>query len=309
MEPSGRQRYLKPAFWIMILKGLVLYTLIPGLLLWFLAPQIAGAARSSAPAAFLMLLAVLAAVVLNWGVYRLVRQRRPSLLVFSQGIACVLTAAIIEYEALPAYERLASTLAVILGCLSLTFLYTLGFWFASRRSRPAHVIAVGLWIAIGVVGVFMLYQVIRDFESRIVSTDTWITVAVLAGVIVSAFGPRILDSARRARMRRRATGLAKGRIVQLVGETRLDRYDDQVTDYRARVQYTVDGADYETRAKISVFAMRWFGRKAFIGQELPVHYDPADPARAFTDRIDRHFFDDRIPNTGETDEGTETEYV
>ena len=37
--------------------------------------------------------------------------------------------------------------------------------------------------------------------------------------------------------------------------------------------------------------VRKFGRDAFIGRTVPVSYDPADPHRAYTDKIDRHFFD------------------
>ena len=79
--------------------------------------------------------------------------------------------------------------------------------------------------------------------------------------------------------------------MQIVGETHLDRDDDLVTLHHARVQYTVDSVPYETRAGISLYAIRKFGRKRFIGRTVPVRYDPADPAHAYTDRIDRHFFD------------------
>ena len=89
----------------------------------------------------------------------------------------------------------------------------------------------------------------------------------------------------------RATGLAEGRILQLIGETHLDRDDDLVPLHHARVQYAVDGTPYEARAAISLYAVRRFGRKRFIGRTVPVYYDPSDPAHAYTDRIDRHFFD------------------
>ena len=37
--------------------------------------------------------------------------------------------------------------------------------------------------------------------------------------------------------------------------------------------------------------MRWLGKKSLVGQEIAVHYDPANPADAYADRIDRHFLD------------------
>ena len=203
----------------------------------------------------------LVCVGLNWLVYYLVRRKRPSLLVFAFGLFCLLAVAVVEYDALPASAPLASTLAVIGGCLALAGLFLLSYWFAARRSRPAHVIAVGLWIIIGIV------------------------------LIPAVFIHRILSARRGTAFRRRATGLAEGRILQIVGETRLDRDEDLVTDYHARVEYTVNGVSYETRADIAKITMRRFGKKAFVGQKIPVHYDPDSPASAYTDRIDRHFFD------------------
>ena len=203
----------------------------------------------------------------------------------------MLAVAVVEYDALPASAPLASTLAVIGGCLALAGLFLLSYWFAARRSRPAHVIAVGLWIVIGIVAFFMAYQILRDFETRNVTRDTWITVVILLALIPAAFIHRILSARRGTAFRRRATGLAEGRILQIVGETRLDRDEDLVTDYHARVEYTVNGVSYETRADIAKITMRRFGKKAFVGQKIPVHYDPDSPASAYTDRIDRHFFD------------------
>ena len=282
---------LKSLFRTVVLKGFLLYVFFPLLGLWFLARPIGSAVRGSGPAPFLILLTALAFVGLNWLVYFLVHRKRPSLLVFGFGAFCLLALVVVEYDALPASAPVASTLAVIGGCLALAGLFLFSYWFAAHRSRPAHVIAVGLWILIGIVAFFMAYQVIRDFETRNVTRDTWITVVILLALVPAAFIHRILSARRSTAVRRRATGLAEGRILQLVGETRLDRDEDLVTDYHARVEYEVNGIPYETRADISKITMRRFGRKAFLGQKIPVHYDPDRPADAFTDRIDRHFFD------------------
>ncbi len=275
----------------MFLKGLFLYGLFPVLFLCLFAKPVGNAVRGSDAAAFLILLAALACVGLNWLVYAALRRKRPSLLVFAYGTFCLLLIVIVEYEALPASAPVASTLALIGGCLALAGLFLLSYWFAARRSRPAHVIAVGLWIIIGIVAFFMAYQVIRDFETRNVTRDTWITVVILLALVPAAFIHRILSARRGTAFRRRATGLAEGRILQLIGETRLDRDEDLVTDYHARIEYTVNDVPYEIRADIAKITMRRFGKKAFVGQKIPVHYDPDNPGSAFTDRIDRHFFD------------------
>ncbi len=291
MNKADAPRLRKSLLWITILKGLFMYALAPALCLLLLAGPIGNAAQNSDPAAFLILLAVLGAVGLNWLVYAAIHRRRPSLLVFAHGVFCVLLVLIIEYEALPGYQELASTLAVIGGCLALALLFLLSFWFASRRSRPAHTVAVGLWITIGLVAFFMLYQILRDIECRRVTRDTWITAVILLALIPVACWRRIRSSFRRTAFQKRASGLAAGRIVQIIGETHLDRDEDLVTDYHARVEYTVDDTLYETRAGISKITMRRFGKKAFVGRKIPVRYDPDNPADAFTERIDRHFFD------------------
>ena len=277
--------------WCLILKGIFLYALIPALCLWLFPQPVGSAVRGSDSAAFLILLATLAAVVLNWLIYIMIQKKHPSLLVFAHGVLCLLLMALIEYSALPASGTLASTLSVIAGCLTLVYLFLLSFWLAAHRSRAAHVFAVGLWIVIGLIAFFMLCQVFRDFEIRQVTRDTWITIVILAALIPAAFVKKILASRRRASSRRRTSALASGRIVQLIGETHLDRDDDPVTDYHARVEYTVNDVLYETRADIYKITMRRFGRDAFVGREIPVHYNPDNPAEAFVSRIDRHFFD------------------
>ena len=287
-DPSGSRTSL---FRAAILKGLFLYALFPFLCLWFLARPVSDAVRGSEAAAFLILLAALGCAALNWFVYSAVHRRPPSLLMFAFGVSCVLAVSLIEYEALPASRELAVTLSVIAGCLALLFLFLLSLWLAARRSRPAHVAAVGLWITIGVIAFFMLYRVIRDFESRNANQDTWITIAILAALLAAAVCCVKRSAIRRGIARRAATGLTGGRIVQLVGITRLDLDDDPVTSYHARVQYTVGREVYETRAPIRKLTMRRFGKKAFVGREIPVHYCPDNPSVAFADRIDRHLFD------------------
>ena len=298
MNTAVRQ-WMSPSRQKMILKGLFLYLLCPAVCLWALAGPIGDAVRESNPAVFTILLAAAGIVGLNWFVYKAVHRKRPSLLVFACGVFWLLPVLVIGYDALSIYGSLPSTLAVIGGCLVLAFMYLLSFWFASRPSRPAHTFAVTLRIFIGLIAVFMAYQVIRDIECRQVTVDTWIMILILAILLPAAYCRRIAASCRGMTSRRRATGLAEGRIIQMVGETELDRDDDPVTDYHARVLYTVDGTEYETRADISRFTMQWFGRKAFIGREIPVRYNPENPGEAFTKRIDRHFFDEKGNNEEE----------
>ena len=57
---------------------LVFYALAPLLLLVFLARPVRNAVLASDPAAWMILLAVLAAVCLNWAVYAVIRRKRPS---------------------------------------------------------------------------------------------------------------------------------------------------------------------------------------------------------------------------------------
>ena len=291
MNKTDMIRFLKSFFRLLFQKTLPLYVLAPAVCLYFLHQPISNAVRASGSAAFLILLAVFGLVILNWIIYAVTHRKRPSLLVYAYGLFCLLLVNLIEYNAIPAYEPLASRLATIAGCLALIFLFLLSFWFTARNTRPSRVIAVGLWIAIGLLAFFMLYQVLRDFEIRNVTSDTWITLLILIALIPAAFTYRIRSAFRRVTFRRRATGLAAGRIVQLIGETRLDLDEDPVTDYHARIEYTVDDVQYETRADIYKLTMRWLGKKALVGQTIAVHYDPANPADAYADRIDRHFLD------------------
>ena len=274
-----------------LLRNLFFYALVPGLLLWLLAQPIGNAVRDSDTSAFLILLAALGAVALNWLIYKLIHQKRPSLLVYSWGTFCLLAVVFIEHDALPGYYALTSTLALIIGFLALMFLLLLSFWCAARNTRVSRVAAVGLRIITGVILFFMAYQIIRDIEIKNVTLGTWITLVILVIAVLVRFSPRIWSALCRKKSERRATGLAEGRIVQIIGETHLDLDDDPVTQKHARVQYTVDGIPYETRAGITRYAIWKFGRAAFIGRKVPVSYDPADPASAIVSRINKHFFD------------------
>ena len=285
-----------------VLKGILLYGLVPLLCLLLLAQPIQDAVRGQDAAAFLILLAAFAAVVFNWFVYFSVRRRLPSLLVFAHGTSCLLLVTLVEYFARPAWDALSSTLSVVAGCLLLAALFLLSYWLAARRSKAAHVFAVGIRIVIGVLAFLMAFQVFRDIETRNVTADTWITGLILLALIPAAFARKIRAEYRLAALHRRASGLAEGRIVQMVGETGLDLDEDYVTSYHARVAYDVGGVSYETRAPIRKLTLRRFGRKSFVGKKLPVHYNPEDPADAYADRIDRHFFN-RLQNPG----GSETE--
>ena len=291
--PQARKAFLRN----LILRIVFLYVLVPVLLLVLLAKPIGSAACRSDAAVFLILLAAAAAAGLNWFVYTLLYHKRPPLPAFAHGLFIVTAVAFIEQEALPAYYALQSTLAVIIGFLALLSMLLLSFWFASLRSRPAHVIAVGLRIAVGVVLFFMAYQIIRDIEIRNVTWNTWITAGVLVVIVLVRFSPRLFSAFRSGTSRRRATGLTEGRIVQIVGETHLDLDGDPVTLQHARIQYTVDDVPYEIRTGISRYTTRRFGKAAFVGRTVPVSYDPANPASAHTRRIDRHFFDQQPENS------------
>ena len=292
MNTETRQwmlRSVKSIPWHIMLKGLMLYVLPPTVCMMIFAQAIGDAVRTSGPAAYWILLAAFGMVCLNWIAYTVRRRKHPSLLVYTHGTVCLLLVVIIESEALLNHRGPSSTLAVIGGCLALVAMFMFSFRLAAYHNKLAHSTAVVLWVIIGFVFAFMAYRVARDIEANIVSADTWITAVILVALIPAAFSRRILASCRAGARRRRATALAEGRIVQLVGETRLDRYDDLVTDYYARVQYTVDGMDYETHADISKAAMRLYGRKAFIGREILVRYEPENPAHAYTRRVDRRF--------------------
>ena len=291
MNKSDLLRILKSLFLVKIPKALLLYVLAPLLGLIFLAKPVADAVRASDAAVFYILLTAAGAVVLNWLIYRLVRGKRPSLPVFSFGMLCLLLVSVVMYDTLPGFCPLASTLSYICALFALLFLFLLSYWLAIRNTKPARAAAVILRIILALIFWGVVYQIYREIESRNVTADTWITIGFLIALLIGFNIPRLLPVYRRARFRRRTTGLTEGRIVQVVGETHLDRDDDSVTVYHVRVEYSVDDVSYETRADISRYTIRKFGREAFIGREVPVHYDPADPAQAYTDRIDRHFFD------------------
>ena len=292
MDSSDTARARKSRLISAMIRGAFLYVLAPALLLFFLAQPISNAVRASDANVFLILLAALAAVILNWMIYAVLRRKRPSLPVFAHGALCLLIIEIMEHYSLPANHPLTSTLAVIGGCLALAWMLLLSFWLAALPSRPAHVIAVGFRIIVGLTLFFMAYQVIRDFESRRVSRDTWITIGVMIATVLGRCSSRILSAFRTRSLRRRASGLAAGTIVQIIGETRLDRDDDLVTRYLVRIQYTVNDSLYEIRTGIARFIMRRYGRDTFVGREVPVFYDPSDPACAFTIRIDQHVLEE-----------------
>ena len=282
-----------------ILKAVFLYALFPLLFLVFLSRPVTRAVQQSDSAVFRILLAGLAAVVLNWLVYRAVRGKLPSRPAAAYGVFCLLVLVIVEHLALPGPHPLMSTLALIGGCLILALLVLLAPWLASRPSKPAHVFAVGSWIAVGLLAFAMVWQVVRDFEGRQVTLDTWISIGILAVLLPAVCGPHILSFHRRAASRRRATVLTDGRITRIVGETHFDLDGDPVTRCHAHVQYTVDDRPYETRVGIRKSLVRKYGRSAFIGRTIPVSYDPSDPANAYTVKIDKHLFDRDQENTGE----------
>ena len=297
MNKSDLLRTLKSFFLEKLPKALLFYILAPLLCVIFLSGPIGEAACRSETAAFLILLAALAAVILNWLVYTARHRKRPSTLVFSYGVLCLLIAAYMEHEAVPADGALSATLAIICGSLMMIFFLVLSHWFASRRhSKASLAIAVGLRIAFGVVLFLMACQVFRDFEIRRVSRETWITVAILIALLLAAAAPRLLSVIRRSLLRRRATAQTEGTITRIIVETHLDLDDDPVTLFHCAIQYTVDDHPYETRASVTRHILRRYGKENFIGRKIPVFYVPSDPSKAFMNRIDRHVLD--IPEDG-----------
>ena len=270
-----------------MLKGLFLYMLAPVLCLICLWNPAGNAVRENNGAAYWILLAALGTVGINWLIYRTVHRRLPSLLVFAHGVFCLLLTVIMEAEALPGYNPMVSTLSVIGGCLALTMLFLLSFWFAPRKSRIDHIVAVGLRLIIGAVAFLMAAQAVRDIEIGRVTRDTWISIVILIALIPAACIRRITRSARKTAFRRKATSLASGKIVQLIGETRLDLDGDPVTEYIARIRYEAGEKEYETRSGINGITMRWFGKDSIVGLAIPVYYDPEKPEEAYANRIDR----------------------
>jgi hypothetical protein len=274
-----------------ILRGLFFYGVIPVLLLWLLAGPIRDAVRRSPASVWWILPAALAAVGVNWYVCAALRRKPPSLPVYAHGVFCLMTVLFMGYGALPGNTALSATLATLGSFLALMGTILISFWFAEKRSKAARACALTLWVLVCAALVGMAYQILRDFESGRVTGDTWITIGILAAVLLALNGRKIRRAYRRHAARRRRTGLTTGRIVQVIGESRLDLEEEMVTRDLCRVRYEVDGTAYETRARIFDYTVRKFGRQAFIGQEVPVRYDPANPGDAFVRRVDRHIFD------------------
>ena len=285
-------RILKKIPWTVILKKLFHYALVPALLLVFLARPIRGAALSRNAAAFLIPAAAACAVGLNWLAYARLYHKRPPLGVYAHGVLCVAVTVIVEYFALPGDHALTSPLADIAGVLVMTCLLLFSFRLAALRSRPAHVFAVGIRLILGLALLGMAYRIVRDIEGGNVAADTWITAGFLPAFIAGFNARRIGAAARRAALRRRATGLTAGWIEQVVGETRLDMDGDPETRSYARVRYMLDDVLYEIRADVSPSLVYRRGKGEFVGREVPVRYDPINPADAVVDRIDKRFIDE-----------------
>lgn len=220
------------------------------------------------------------------------RSRKLFLLPAGGFAALCLTAAVIVWsEKLPMYDELKPVLASIGGFLLLIALLLFSFWFAARNTRATRVMAVGLRIIVGAVLFLMACRIWRDIEIRHVDADTWVTGAILILTILIRFSPRIIAAVRLKKSIRRATATTAGRIEQIIGETQLDRNEESATIYYVRVLYTVGGTEYELRADIAPQTFRKYGRDAFIGLEVPVWYDPANPAVSFTTRIDKQLLE------------------
>ena len=274
--------------WAVIVRNLVLYGAVVILALVLLARPIGDAVRRADAAAFWILLAALGAVGLNWLTYAAIHRRPPSLPVFAHGTFCLFLVAVIEYEAVPKNSPLASTLAIVAGYLAAASMLLLSFRLAVVKNRAAHVVAVGIWILVGLALCAMAYQVIREIEIGRVNQDTWISLGSMAAFSLGLCAPLIRRGLRRRASRKRKTALAEGIIVQIIGETYLDDEGDAVTPYFARILYEVEGVTHETRAPIYRIVARRYGKGAFLGRTVPVWYEPADPDQVYVKRIDRH---------------------
>ena len=285
MNKSDLFRSLKSLFMVTLPRILFLYLLAPCLLLAFFRRPVTDAAMRSESAAFRILLAALGAVVLNWVVYRIIRRKRPSFLVFAYGAFCLLAVVTVLYLALPGTNPMVSTLTIAGITLLQVMLILLSFWFVSLKTKPAYAAAVTIRVVVGIFLLIMAGQIVQDIEAGAVNGYTWLTLGILSALLLGLFGSRIASVFRRGTFRRRASCLAEGRIVKIVGETHLDLDDDQITVFHAYIRYTVGDNSYETRTDIPRLMLRTFGKENFIGQAVPVHFDPADPASAYTDRI------------------------
>ena len=207
-------------------------------------------------------------------------------------VFCLLTGVVIWFETLSPDNSLRPLLAVLAGALVMAFLLLLSFWLARSSSRPAHAAAVVLWVLYILILLAMAFQVYQDIRNGLMSRDTWLTAGVLTAGVLGIFGRKILAAFRRKAFRNRTNHVVMGRIYQIMGETHLDLDGDPVTLCHALIDYAVEDKVYETRADISRSMIRKFGRDAFLGRPVSVFYNPLDPASAYTERIDRHFFDE-----------------
>ena len=219
------------------------------------------------------------------------RNRRFLLPASGFGLLCLAVLLVVWHESLPQYDELKPAIAAVCGLVLLVSLLLFSFWFAARNTKVSRVIAVGLRIIVGVVLALMVFQIYRDIEIRRVTRDTWMTGAVLVLTILVRFSPRIIAAVRRSVSVRRATALTDGKISRIVGETHLDLDGDAATVLLVHVQYTADGVPYEICADISPQTVRKYGKEAFIGLRVPVWYDPANPAGAYTTRIDKQLLE------------------
>ena len=270
-----------------IIRLVFFYALVPVLLLAFLAKPIGSAALASDAAAFWIQLAALAAVGLNWLVCTAIHRRRPPFVVFAHGLLCVLIVVCLQYGVLPGDHQLMPTLAVIIAALALAVLLLMERWCTACRAKAAHAAAVVIRVLLGFIFAGMIFQVLVDIENGLVTRDTWITIGIVAALLVAFYAHRIRVSALRSAERRRESSVVSGKIVQIIGETHLDLDGDPVTEYLARVQYSIDDVPYETRADIALKTIRRYGKDAFVGRAVPVYYNPADPAEAFVNKLDK----------------------
>ena len=136
-----------------------------------------------------------------------------------------------QAEALLDNDAMSSVLTMAGGLLVLLLSILFYFWLASCHSKAAHMTAVIIRVMLDITLCIMAYRIWRDIETGISDADTWTTAGVILMILLGFQLPGIVRAVRRSASRRRATGMAEGRILQIVGETRLDRDGDSGKAY------------------------------------------------------------------------------
>ena len=269
-----------------MLKNILCYLLVPLALFWIVREPVSGIAGRSdpEPAVFWVLLAALGLVVLNWLVYALIHRGRPSPPVIAHGSLCVMAVALIEHAASENAPRAKETLFLIAFFLGLLVLILFVRWSEQSRWTAPKIAAMILRILIRAAFVVMgLLTLMGIFIGGEDIRNILLSVFALTALALFWFMPAIL-------LRRRASEVTAGQIRKIVEEKSWDPEGGTAITHSAEVRYSVNGVRYNIRAKFSFFGSSFFGSvpyKAFVDKKIPVHYNPDNPAEAYTARISK----------------------